>query len=163
VCWLSTAAIFRQPSILRNLIWPARHKAEEQDKRGVFARQGALRLHAASEFSVKSLDHVCRAQRLPLRFGEREEREELVAAISQARHHARATFGPRALEGRVSSAGGISIGGVDDAVEVVADLGQHVLGRLTLKIAKLVDAATLYSGAWPMPRRRRGAVRGSPR
>ena len=84
---------------------PARHKAEEQDERGVFARQGALRLHAASEFSVKSLDHVCRAQRLPLLFGEGEEREELVAAFPQARHHARTTFDPRALERRVSSAG----------------------------------------------------------
>src|SRR6267142_3009803 len=129
----------------------ARHKAEEQDERGVFARQGALRLHAASEFSVKSLDRVCRAQRLPLHFGEGEEREELVAAFPQARHHARATFGPRALKRRVSSAGSVSISGVDDAVEVVADLGQHVLGRLTLEIAKLVDAATLYSGAWPRP------------
>jgi magnesium-transporting ATPase (P-type) len=36
-CWLSTAAIFRQPSILRNLIC----QAEEQDYRRVFARQRA--------------------------------------------------------------------------------------------------------------------------
>jgi hypothetical protein len=29
VCWLSTAAIFRQPSILLQLYLPARYEAEE--------------------------------------------------------------------------------------------------------------------------------------
>src|SRR5207248_7812117 len=62
---------------------PARHQAEEEDQRRLLARQRALRLHAASEFTMKPLDDVRAAQRLPLGFGKAEEREELVAAFSQ--------------------------------------------------------------------------------
>jgi len=38
---------------------------------------------------------------------------------------------------------------VDDAVEVVADLGERVLRRLALKIAELVDTAALHSRPRP--------------
>jgi hypothetical protein len=71
VCRLSTVAIFRQPSIRRNLICPL-----------------ATRLN-------------CGAERFPLGLGEAEECEEFVAGLAQARHHAWAALGPRALEGRV--------------------------------------------------------------
>ena len=53
-----------QPNLARSV------RDSRVDDGCVLARQRALCLHAASEFSVKSLDHVCRAQRLPLRFGE---------------------------------------------------------------------------------------------
>src|SRR2546426_10390579 len=50
-------------------------------KRCVFARQRALRLHAAPEFLVEPFNHVCGAERLPLGLGEAEECEEFVAAL----------------------------------------------------------------------------------
>jgi len=45
-------------------------EAEEQHERGFLGRQTALRLHAAAEFLVQPLDHVRRAQRLPLALGD---------------------------------------------------------------------------------------------
>src|ERR1044071_1710410 len=103
----------------------ARYEAEEQDQCRVFARQGALRLHTAAKFFVEPFNRVRGAQSLPLRFREAEEREQLVAAFAQARDHAGSAFGPRALEGHVGPAGRVSIGCVDDAVEVVADLSER--------------------------------------
>ena len=50
---------------------------------------------------------------------------------------------------RVGSPGRVSIGRVDDAVEVVADLGERVLRRLPLQVAQLVDAAALHRGPRP--------------
>src|SRR5262249_52825648 len=81
--------------------------------------------------------------------GESEEREQLVAALTQARHHARAASGPRALEGRVSSSRGVSTRGVHDAMEVVPDLGQHVLRRFPLKVAELESGAVARCRARP--------------
>jgi hypothetical protein len=60
---------------------PARHKAEEEGQRSVLAWQRALRLHAAAEFLVEPFNRVRRPQRLPLRLGEAEEREQLVATF----------------------------------------------------------------------------------
>ena len=71
---------------------------------------GSLRLHAAAKFFVEPFNRVRGAQRPLLRFREAEEREQLVAAFAQARDHAGAAFGPRALEGRVGPAGRVSIG-----------------------------------------------------
>src|SRR2546425_7374658 len=71
-----------QPDLL------ARHEAKEQDQSRLFARQRALRLHAAAELFVQPFDHVCRALRLPLRLGKSGKRQELVAALAQARHDA---------------------------------------------------------------------------
>jgi hypothetical protein len=83
------------------------------------------------------------AQRLPLPLRESEEGEQFVAAFVQARHHARAPLGPRALEGNVGDAGCIDIGRVHDAVEVVADLGQRMFRRFPLEVAELVHTAAL--------------------
>src|SRR5713101_3441236 len=46
---------------------PGGDEAEEQDDGTVLGRQGALRLHLASDLLVEALDHVSGAQRLPLR------------------------------------------------------------------------------------------------
>src|SRR5260370_8361031 len=119
------------------------HEAEEQDGGGVFTRERALRLYPAAEFLVEPLDDVCGAQRLPLRFREPEEGEQFVAALAQARHDARAPLTPRPLEGRVRDARGVGARSVDDAVEVVPDLGQRMLRRFPLKVAKLVDTPPL--------------------
>jgi len=102
-----------------------------------------LCFHAAAELFVEPLDGIGRSQRLPLRLWEAEECQELLAAFAQARYDARTPLAPRALEGRVCGARGVDIRRVDDAVEVVADLGQRVLRRFALKVAQLVHAAPL--------------------
>src|SRR5258706_4737219 len=127
----------------------ARHKTEEKDQGCVFAWQRALRLHAAPEFLVEPLNHVCGAERLPLRLREAEEREKFVAAFSEARHHARAALAPRALEGAVGDTRSVSAGRVDDAMKVVADLVQGMLRRFSREIAQLVDAAALDGNPRP--------------
>src|SRR5205823_14438824 len=97
---------------LSQLDLPTGHEAEEQDQRGLFARQRALRLHAAPEFFVESLNHIRCAQRFPLGLGETEEREKLVAAFPQARYHAWTALGPRPLEGREGGSGRVATGRV---------------------------------------------------
>jgi hypothetical protein len=101
----------------------AGHETEEQHDGHVFARQRALRFNLSAKFLVKPLNRIRRAQRLPLGLEEDKEREQLVAAFSQTRHHSRAALSPCVFEGRESSAGRVGTGRVDDAVEVVADLG----------------------------------------
>ena len=49
-----------------------------------------FRLHTLHDIGA------CSRVRLPLGFGRAEEREELVAALPQARYHAWAAVGPRA-------------------------------------------------------------------
>jgi len=149
VFWLSTVAIFCQPSILRNLIWPVATRLKSSTTGRVFARQRALRFYASAELRVEPLNRVCRSQRLPLRFRKGKDCEQLVAAFAKARHHAWAALGPRALEARVSRVGGVSAGSVRDAVEVIAEVGQHMLGHLTLKIAELMDTTTLHDCSRP--------------
>jgi hypothetical protein len=107
---------------------PACHEAEPQDQRRVLGRQRAVRLHAAAKLLVAPLNRV-RPYPLPLRLGEAEEREELVTPFPQTRHHARAAFGPHALEGCVGNTGRVRIGRVNDAMEVVSNLHQRVLRR----------------------------------
>jgi hypothetical protein len=138
---LSTDAIFRHPSILRNLICPLATRLKSR-----ISAVSSFGREPASEFLVEPLDHVGGAEGLPLRLGEVEEREELVAAFPQARHHARAALGPVALEGCVRGTGRVVIGRVDDAVEVVADLGKRMLGRFALEVTQLVDTAALDRG-----------------
>src|SRR5439155_2680375 len=91
VFWLSTVAILCQPSTLRNLM-PAGHEAEEQDHRRVLGGQRALRFHASAKFLMEPLNRVGGSQCLPLLFREPEERQELLAAFPQARHHTRAAL-----------------------------------------------------------------------
>src|SRR5262249_1464016 len=105
--------------------------------------------HAAAEFLVEPLNHVCGAERLPLRFGEAEEREEFVAAFPQARYDAGAALGPRALEGRVRAAGSIDAARTDDPMEVVADRHEGVLRGLAFEVAQLMHAAPLHRGLRP--------------
>jgi len=128
---------------------PAGHEAKEQDQCRVLGRQRALRLHAAPEFLVDPLDRIRGSQRLPLGAWEPEEREQFVTAFPQARYDARTPLAPRALEGRVCGAGGVGIRRVDDAMGVVANLGQGMLRRFTREIAQFVDAAALDGSPRP--------------
>ena len=59
-------------------------EAEEDDDGRVLGAERALRLHAATKLAVEPLDDVRRAQRLPLRLGEAEEGEQLVASLKFA-------------------------------------------------------------------------------
>ena len=98
----------------------------------------------------KPLDTFIRgSQRLPLGAWEPEEREQFVTAFPQARYDARTPLAPRALEGRVCGAGGVGIRRVDDAMEVVANLGQGMLRRFTREIAQFVGAAALDGSPRP--------------
>jgi hypothetical protein len=72
-------------------------------------------------------------ERFPLRLGEGEEREQLVAAFPKTGHDARATFGPHALETHVR-ARRFGTGGVRDTMKVIADLREGRLGALPLKV-----------------------------
>jgi len=108
-------AIFRQPSILRNLICPLATRL----KSGPAPRfRSTASLHAPAKLLVKSFNRGRGAQRLPLHFGEGKEREQLVATFAQTGHRARATLGPRALEGGAGDTSRVNIGRVDDPVEV---------------------------------------------
>src|SRR2546425_3988071 len=109
----------------------------------------SLRLHAAAELFVQPFDHVCRALRLPLRLGKSGKRQELVAALAQARHDAGAGLGPRALEGGGRATGRVGTGRVDDSMEVVADRREGVLRRFVLEVAQLVGAAAWHRGLRP--------------
>jgi hypothetical protein len=57
----------------------ADNESEEQDERGVFGGQATLGLHTPAELLVEPLNHVCDLERLPLRFGKREERQQFLA------------------------------------------------------------------------------------
>src|SRR2546428_1832310 len=54
----------------------AGHETEHQDDGGVFIRQRALRLHPPAELFMEPLNRIRGSQRLPLRFGEANEREQ---------------------------------------------------------------------------------------
>ena len=95
---------------------PRGHEAEEQAHRGVFGRQRPLGLHPPAKLLVQALDGVRGPERLPLRLGEAEEREELVAPLGEASGNPGAAFGPLPLEGGVSGAGVVAAGGVHDAI-----------------------------------------------
>src|SRR6185436_2576019 len=118
-------------------------------QRGLLARQRALGFDASAKFLVEPLNHVCGAERLPLRLGEAEERDKFVAAFSEARHHTRAALAPRALEGAVGDTRSVSAGRVGDAMKGVADLVEGMLRRFTREIAQLVDAAALDGNPRP--------------
>ena len=87
-----------------------------------------------SKLLVKSLDRVGGPERFPLRLGEGEEREQLVAAFPKTGHDARATFGPHALETHVRAPRRVGTAGVRDAMKVIADLREGMLGALPLKV-----------------------------
>jgi len=103
-----------------------------------------LRLHAPAKLFVEPLNRVRGSQRLPLGLGEAEEREEFVTAFPQARHHARAALTPLPLERRIREARGVGAVSVNDAMEVVADLGECMLRSFPLEVAELMDAAALH-------------------
>src|SRR5437879_6519905 len=108
---------------------------------------------------MEPLNRVGGSQCLPLLFREPEERQELLAAFPQARHHTRGALGPGALEERVGSASRLSIGRVDDSMEVVADLGKRVFGRFALEVAQLVGRSSVEPQPSATPTRPRVATR----
>src|SRR5713226_7352401 len=109
---------------------PRRHQAEEQADRGLLGRQRALRLDPPSKLLVQALDGVRRPQRLPLRPGEAKEGEQLLAALREAPRDPRTALAPFALEVSVRDARPLPTGGIDDAMEVLAELGERMLGGL---------------------------------
>src|SRR3989454_3536265 len=110
-----------------------------------------LRLHAPAEFLIEPFDHVRGAQRLPLRLREGEEGQQLRAALVQATHNAGTALRPLAFEGRVRRAARVGGRRIDDAMKVLAELVERVLGRLALEVAQLVDRAALHGRRWPRP------------
>src|SRR6266511_969141 len=131
----------RVPIDLPQLDLPAGDQAEEQDQGGILRREGALRLHAPAEFLIEPFDHVRGAQRLPLRLREGEEGQQLRAALVQAAPDAGTALRPLAFEGRVRRAARVGGRRIDDAMKVLAELIERVLGRLALEVAQLVDRA----------------------
>src|SRR6516164_6675845 len=108
----------------------ARHQAVEQDEGRVLRRERALGLHTPTEFLVEALDGVGGAQALPLLGWEREEGEQLVAALFEASYDAGAALLPLAHEGLAGNARLDQRLGVHDPVVPVLDLLERVGGRL---------------------------------
>jgi hypothetical protein len=94
---------------------------------------GSGRLHAPAELLVEPLDHVCAAKRLPLRPGEPEEGEQLLAPLLQAAHHARAPLGPLALVGGTGKFDSITGGGTYKGGVTAAGPAYEFGGQYTLK------------------------------
>src|SRR5712691_5524183 len=80
---------------------PRRHETEEQADGGVLGRQRPLRLDPSAELLIQALNGVRGSERLPLRLGETEEGEQLVAAFLQAPPDPGTALAPLALEGGV--------------------------------------------------------------
>src|SRR3989441_10734005 len=109
------------------------------------------RLHAPAEFLIEPFDHVRGAQRLPLRLRKGEKGQQLRAALVEAAHDAGTALRPLAVEGSVRRAARVGGRRIDDAMKVLAELVERVLGRLTLEVAELVDGATLHGRRRPRP------------
>src|SRR5439155_18854978 len=74
-CWLSTAAIFLQPSIRRNLICPLTTRPKSRvSAASSLGREPCVFTRRRNSSWSRSIVFV--AQRLPLPFGEGEEREQ---------------------------------------------------------------------------------------
>jgi hypothetical protein len=129
---------------------PAGYEAEEKNERRAFARQRALDLHAASTSSCKhSIVFVVRKV-FHCAFGQAKKVNSSSPPSRKTLHHARTTLAPGALEGSVSGTSRFSTGCVDDAMEVISDRRQGVLGVLrcsTLKAPEFVDATALHGGS----------------
>src|SRR5260370_31087925 len=128
---------------------PRRHQAEEEADRGLLGRQGARGLDPPSKLLVQALDGVRRPQRLPLRPGEAKEGEQLLAALREAPRDPRTALAPFALEVSVRDARPLPTGGIDDAMEVLAELAERMLGGLPLQVPQLVHGAALHRGLGP--------------
>src|SRR5712691_4311381 len=128
---------------------PRGHETEEQADGGVLGRQRALRLDPAPKLLIQALDGVRGPQRLPLRLGEAEKGEQLVAALREAPRDPRTARAPLARTGGVGGPGALATGSVDDTMEVLAELGEGMLGRFALEIPQLVHATALHRGLGP--------------
>src|SRR5713226_5744127 len=128
---------------------PRRHETEEQADGGVLGRQRPLSLDPPTKLFVQAFNGVRGPQRLPLRFGEAEKGEQLVAALGETPRDPRTARAPLARTGGVGGPGALAIGGVDDAMEVLAELGEGMLGRFALEIPQLVHATPLHGGLRP--------------
>lgn len=93
-------------------------------------------------FVVRSVFH-------PLRLGEVEKGKQLVAALRETLRDPRTALAPLARTGGVGSPGALATGGVDDAMEILAELGEHMLRRFALEIPQLVHATPLHRGLGP--------------
>src|SRR5882672_293574 len=92
-------------------------------------------------FVVRNVFHCALGKRKKVRSSSPPSRR-LVTTPGHRLVHARSKA---AYAARAASA----CGRVDDAMEVVADLGERVLGRFTREIAKFVDAAALDGSPRP--------------
>jgi len=151
-----TAAIFRQPSILRNLICPLATRLKSKTTAASSLGSEPCVFTRRPKLPVEPFYHVRGSKRLPLHSGEAEKREDFVAAFPQTRHDARALRGPRTFEGGVRRPGRVGAGRVDDSMEVVADRREGVLRRFAFQVAQLVHTAPLHGR--PRPHEADGAA-----
>src|SRR5712691_6330641 len=128
---------------------PRRHENEKQADGGVLGRQRPLSLDPPTKLLVHAFNGVRGPQRLPLRLGETEKGEQLVAALRETPGDPGTALAPLALEGRVGGARALATSGVDDTMEVLAELGEGMLGRFALEIPQLVYAIPLHRGLGP--------------
>src|SRR5713226_5713597 len=128
---------------------PRRHETEEQADGGVLGRQRPLSLDPPTELFVEAFNGVRGPQRLPLRLGEAEKGEQLVAALGETPRDPRTARAPLARTGGVGGPGALATGGVDEAMEVLAELGERMLGRFALEIPQLVHATPLHRSLGP--------------
>src|SRR5712691_517398 len=128
---------------------PRRHENEKQADGGVLGRQRPLSLDPPTKLLVHAFNGVRGPQRLPLRLGEAEKGEQLVAALRETPRDPRTARAPLARTGGGGGPGALATGGVDDAMEVLAELGERMLGGFALEILQLVHRPPLHGGLGP--------------
>jgi hypothetical protein len=138
-----TATIFSWPWRRRRLIRPLGDEAAEQDERAALRREGVVGLHAVPEFFVDPLDHVRRADCLPLLHRERAEGQEIVALLVEALDGSGAPLVLLLHEGVARRCRSVEPRRVYDQVVVVGDFVMGVLRRLAQDVPELVHGAAL--------------------
>jgi hypothetical protein len=155
-----TLRVSEKPSILRNLICPLATRLKSRTSAAssvgsepcVFTRRRNSSWSRSMVFVVRNVFRCA--------FGKRKN----VSSSSPPSRRLVTTPGQRLANVRskavyaVGAASALSVGRVDDAVEVVTDLGESMLRRFAHEIAQLVDAAaldgTLGASAVVIPRPR---------
>ena len=139
------------PSILRRRICPeaTRAKSKLTAASSVGSDPCVLTRRRNSSFKRSTLFVVLSSERLPLGFGKAEEGEQLVAALREAPHNPGTALAPLAFEGGDGDPRAVATRGIDDAMKVLAEFGEHVLGRLALEVAQLMHTAALHRGLGP--------------
>jgi len=102
-----------------------------------------LGLRTPAELTVDSLDHVRRAERLPLALGEAGEGQQFLAGLFETRGNLRQKLAPLAEEGVVRLVSERGTLGVGDGTVVALQFLLAVLGRLGQQVLQFVVRASL--------------------